>query len=88
VSPQTAIDLAREALHTAALLAAPVVVCGLVVGLVMGLLQAITQIHEQAVTFVPKLVAMVAVLSLTLPWLIGQMVQYSQDLILNIPRTL
>jgi flagellar biosynthetic protein FliQ len=54
----------------------------------MGLLQAVTQIHEQAVAFVPKLVAMVAVLSLTLPWLIGQMVQYSQDLILNIPRTL
>jgi flagellar biosynthesis protein FliQ len=85
---QTAIDLARQALHTAVLLGAPVVLCGLVVGLLVGLLQAVTQVQEQAVSFVPKLVAMVVVLSLTLPWLITQMVQYSHDLIVNIPQTL
>jgi flagellar biosynthetic protein FliQ len=61
---------------------------GLVVGLVVGLLQAVTQVQEQTVAFVPKLVAMVLVLSMTLPWLINHMVQYSHDLIANIPQTL
>ena len=83
-----AIDLGREAVNIALLLGAPVLVCGMVVGLVVGLLQAITQIQEQTVSFVPKLVAMVIVLSLTLPWLVNEMVRYSHDLIVNIPNTL
>jgi len=53
--------------------------------LLIGLLQALTQIQEQTVAFVPKLIAMVLVLSLALPWLIARMVQYSTDLIAGIP---
>jgi flagellar biosynthesis protein FliQ len=49
------------------------------VGLVVGLMQALTQIQEQTVAFVPKFLAMVLVLSLTLPWLLTQMIQYTQD---------
>jgi flagellar biosynthetic protein FliQ len=58
------------------------------VGLVVGLLQALTQIQEQTVAFVPKLFAMILVLSLTLPWLITQVVDYARELIENIPKTL
>ncbi|HEV3136722.1 MAG TPA: flagellar biosynthesis protein FliQ [Pirellulales bacterium] len=88
MNPQDAIDLGREAVNIALVIGAPVLVTGLIVGLVVGLLQAVTQIQEQTVSFLPKLVAMVLVLSLTLPWLIQQMVQYSHDLIANIPNTL
>jgi flagellar biosynthesis protein FliQ len=88
MDPQTAIDLGREAVNTALLLGAPVLVCGMVVGLAVGLLQAMTQVQEQTVSFLPKLVAMVIVLSLTLPWLVNEMVRYSHDLIVNIPNTL
>jgi flagellar biosynthesis protein FliQ len=88
MNPQDAIDLVRQAVTTALVIGAPVLAAGLVVGLVVGLLQAVTQIQEQTVAFVPKLVAMVLVLSLTLPWLIQQMVEYSHDLITNIPNTL
>ena len=70
------------------LIGAPVLLAGMAVGLIVGLMQAVTQIQEQTVSFVPKLVVMVLVLSLTLPWLINQMVQYSHDLIVNIPATL
>ena len=62
--------------------------CALAVGLVVGLLQAVTQVQEQSVAFVAKLAAMAAVLSLMLPWLLDQLVQYSHDLIVNIPNTL
>ena len=88
MQPQDAIDLGREALVVATLVAAPVLIAGMLVGLIIGLMQALTQIQEQTVAFVPKLIAMIVVLSLTLPWLINQMVEYSQDLISNIPATL
>jgi flagellar biosynthesis protein FliQ len=85
MDPQTAIDLGREAIWITLLVGAPVLLAGLLVGLIIGLLQALTQIQEQTVVFVPKLVAMFLVLSLTLPWLIMRMVQYSTDLISGIP---
>jgi flagellar biosynthetic protein FliQ len=88
MNPQEAVDLGRQALHLALVLGGPVLGCGLAVGLVVGLLQAITQVQEQALSFVPKLVAAVLVLSLTLPWLVDQLVRYSHELIVNIPRTL
>jgi flagellar biosynthesis protein FliQ len=82
---QTVIDLGREALWMMLRIGGPVLLTALAVGLIVGLLQALTQIQEQTVVFVPKLLAMVLVLALTLPWLISQMVQYTTNLIQNIP---
>ena len=88
MEPQTAIDLAREALWTTLIIGAPVLVAGLIVGLVIGLIQALTQIQEQTVSFVPKMIAMLLVLSVSLPWLIAHMMQYTSNLIANIPGRL
>ena len=85
---QDAIDLGREALWTTLMIGSPVLVAGMAVGLLIGLFQALTQIQEQTVAFVPKIVAMVLALSFTLPWLITRMIQYSSDLILGIPDRL
>ena len=82
---QAVIDIGREAIWNMLLIGSPVLLAGMVVGLLIGLLQALTQIQEQTVAFVPKLIAMVLVLSLTLPWFIARMVQYSSDLIAGIP---
>ena len=82
---QDAIDLGRQAIWTALLIGSPVLLSGMLVGLLIGLLQALTQIQEQTIVFVPKIVAMVMVLSLSLPWLITRMVEYSADLIGGIP---
>jgi flagellar biosynthesis protein FliQ len=83
---QSAVDLAREALSTALLIGAPVLLVGVVVGLLIGLVQALTQIQDQTVAFVPKVVTMVLVLMICMPWLIQRMMTYSEDLITNIPR--
>lgn len=88
MDPELAIELGRQAIWTALLIGAPVLLAGMAVGLVIGLLQALTQIQEQTITFVPKIVVMVLVLSLTLPWLIALMVQYSTELITGIPGNL
>jgi flagellar biosynthetic protein FliQ len=85
---QSAVDLAREALSTALVIGAPVLLVGVVVGLLIGLAQALTQVQDQTVAFVPKIVAMTVVLVICLPWLIQRMMSYSEDLITNIPRTL
>ncbi len=88
MDPELAIELGRQAIWTALLVGAPVLLAGMAVGLVIGLLQALTQIQEQSISFVPKIVAMVLVLSFTLPWLITLMVHYSGELISTIPEKL
>ena len=88
MQPQDVIDMSREAVMITLWASAPALVAGLVVGLIIGLLQALTQIQEQTVAFVPKLIAMVVAVSLTLPWVLEQMTQYVVDLITRIPQTL
>ncbi len=70
------------------IIGSPVLVAGMIVGLVIGLFQALTQIQEQSVVFVPKIIVMLLVLSISLPWLIAQMLQYTHDLIGGIPGRL
>ena len=88
MDPETAVDIGREALLVATLVAAPVLLAGTLVGLVIGLLQALTQIQDQTVSFVPKLIAAITVLSLCMPWLIQKMMEYSQQLFVNAPQVI
>jgi flagellar biosynthetic protein FliQ len=83
-----AIDLGREAIITALLIGSPVLIVGAAVGLLIGLIQALTQIQDQTISFVPKILAMVAALGICLPWLIQKMMEYSEDLIRNIPTVI
>ncbi|MBX7075499.1 MAG: flagellar biosynthesis protein FliQ [Pirellulales bacterium] len=85
---QQAVDMCREAILITLLISAPVLVAGLLVGLVVGLLQALTQIQEQAIAFVPKLLVMVLMLSLTLPWVLGRLLEYTTDVISSVPVNL
>jgi len=85
MEPQDAVDLGRQAIWIALLIGSPVLLAGMIVGLVIGLLQALTQVQEQTLAFVPKIVAMVLVLSLTLPWVIARLVEYSSEVITSIP---
>ena len=85
---QEAINLTQQAMLTALLLAAPILLAGVLVGLLIGLAQALTQIQDQTVAFVPKIAAMVGILVLCLPWLVQKMIEYSEVLIENIPKTI
>jgi flagellar biosynthesis protein FliQ len=85
---QEAISLGREALWTILLVGSPVLIAGMIVGLVIGLFQALTQIQEQSLVFVPKIIVMILVLSVSLPWLISQLVHYTTNLIESIPGSL
>ena len=67
--PQDAIDLAREALVIATLIAAPVLLAGMLVGLLVGLIQALTQIQEMTLVFVPKILAIFIAMLIALPFM-------------------
>ena len=67
------------------LVAAPMLLAALVTGLVISVLQAATQINEMTLSFIPKLLAMAAVLAFTGPWMIRNLVEYTRGLIESIP---
>ncbi len=78
-----AIDLCRAALLTAVIVAAPMLVIGMVAGLVVGLLQALTQVQDQTVSFVPKIMAMAGVLIACAPWLLTRLVDFTREVFEN-----
>ncbi|MGE0809751.1 MAG: flagellar biosynthesis protein FliQ [Immundisolibacter sp.] len=85
MTPQTVLDVGREALWMCLLLAGGPLLAMLVVGLVIGMLQAATQINEMTLSFVPKLAAMAVLLVITGPWLLQTLVDYTQRLVTSIP---
>lgn len=79
------IDWSREALRMALLLGGPFLAVALVVGLVVGVGQTLTQMQEPVVGQVSRLVAVLAVAMIALPWLLGRWVAYAVELIGSIP---
>lgn len=83
---QAAVDLGREALILSLKLSLPLLLVGLLVGVLVSILQAATQIQEQTLTFLPKILAVVATLFVILPWLLAEMVEYTDTLIRTMGR--
>jgi flagellar biosynthetic protein FliQ len=78
-----ATDLVRSTLVLALLVSAPMLLIGLTVGIVVSLLQAVTQIQEQTLSFIPKIVAMVGSAILLMPWISHRLIEYSQAIFAN-----
>ena len=79
------VDLARNAIMLALLIAGPMLVVALLVGLTVSVLQAVTQIQEQTLAFVPKLVGVSVVFLLALPWVLQLLVKYTTELFRSLP---
>jgi len=85
VTPETVLQLGRNALEMAIMLAGPVLLFGLVAGLIVAVFQALTQIHEMTLTFIPKIGATILALALFGPWMLQKMLNYTTALIESIP---
>ena len=79
-----AIELSRDAVLLSLLIGAPIMLMAVVVGLLISMLQAVTQIQDQTISFVPKMIAMTFTLIYVLPWTLSRMMEYSTSLIANI----
>jgi flagellar biosynthetic protein FliQ len=79
------VTIGRQALEMTLMLAAPLLLTALAAGLIVGIFQAATSINEMTLSFIPKLLAMAAVLAITGPWMIRNLVEYTRGLIESIP---
>ncbi|HET6247250.1 MAG TPA: flagellar biosynthesis protein FliQ [Tepidisphaeraceae bacterium] len=77
MSLDTATELIRQTLMMALIVSAPMLAIGLVVGIIISLLQAVTQIQEQSLSFVPKIIAMVASAIVLMPWIGHRLMEYA-----------
>jgi flagellar biosynthetic protein FliQ len=88
MTPQAVLTLAEQALMVTVLVAAPMLVTALVVGLVVSIFQAATQINEMTLSFIPKLLAIFAVMVAAGPWMLSTLVDYMQRLLTSIPQAI
>ena len=85
MTPEFFVDLTTRMLHTALLLAAPPLLAGLVVGVAVSIFQAITQMQEQTLVLVPKILAVALVLLLCLPWMLQVLLTFTTTLFAHLP---
>lgn len=85
MTPTTVIDLGRQALELTLLISAPLFIAALATGLIISIFQAATQINEQTLSFVPKLIATFITLVVAGPWMITMMTDFIRRLFENIP---
>ena len=83
---QQVLTIARDGLLTLLIVCGPIVLVVLAVGLVVSIFQAATQIHEATLSFVPKLIAAIAVFAIAGPWMLTTMVEFIRRTILAIPN--
>jgi len=86
MSAEVILDLLREAFWLTLVLVAVLILPSLLVGLLVAVFQAATQINEQTLSFLPRLLMILLTLILAGPWLVGQLMQYSENLISSIPQ--
>jgi flagellar biosynthetic protein FliQ len=74
------VDIVREAIWVLVLMGAPMMLTALFVGLAISLVQALTQIQEMTLTFVPKVLAMLGVMVIALPFMLSEIKDFSEEL--------
>lgn len=86
MTPETVLDVGREALWVIALISAPLLLSALAVGLIVGMIQAATQIQEMTLTFIPKLIVLALTLLISGSWMLNVITDFSTTLIQSIPE--
>jgi flagellar biosynthetic protein FliQ len=86
VTPEAAIDLARQALWATIVLVGPILLVDMIAGLLTAIFQAVTSVQEQTLSFLPKVAASIVVLVMLGPWMLHYMIDFTQTLIVNLGR--
>jgi flagellar biosynthetic protein FliQ len=86
MGPDTVLELCTQALELALRVGLPLLIAGLVVGLAVSVFQAVTQIQEQTLSFIPKILALAGVLIVLGPWMLNELLSYTTDLWASIPQ--
>ncbi|MDW8846707.1 flagellar biosynthesis protein FliQ [Erwinia pyri] len=85
MTPESVMVIGHDAMQVALAVAAPLLLAALASGLVISLLQAATQINEQTLSFIPKILAVVATMVIAGPWMLNLVLDYMRTLFTNLP---
>ncbi|MEI7531549.1 MAG: flagellar biosynthesis protein FliQ [Betaproteobacteria bacterium] len=85
MSPESVMNIGRNAMETAIMVAGPFLAVALIVGLIVSIFQAATQINEATLAFIPKLLAVMLTLFLLGPWVSSIMIDYMRQVLTNLP---
>lgn len=80
VYDESSIQIIRDALMVTLKIAAPLLLAGMLIGLVISLIQSITSIQDQTLTFVPKLIGVIVIAIILLPWIIGRILIFTAEM--------
>jgi flagellar biosynthesis protein FliQ len=80
MSLDASVELIRHCLLLTLLIVAPVLAVGLLIGFVISLFQAVTQVQEQTISFIPRIIAMIACAVFLLPWAGGHLIDYAREM--------
>ena len=86
MTPELVMNIGRQAIEMTLVLSGPLLLAALVIGLIISVFQAATQINEQTLSFIPKLLGMLLTLILAGPWMLQTMVDYIRRLLESIPQ--
>ena len=86
MTPEFVINLVQNALFMLIVVSAPIMAVALLVGLLVSVLQAVTQINEATLSFVPKLIAAIAVFAIAGPWMMTTLVDFIRSTLLSLPN--
>ena len=86
MTPEYSVELLKTTLLQAVTLSVPLLLAAMVVGLAVSLFQAVTSIHEQTLSFVPKALAVLGLSIILLPWMLRSMIEFATQVISRIPE--
>lgn len=85
MTPESIMDMGQQAIYVMLMVSAPLLLSALLIGLVVSIFQAATQINEQTLSFIPKLVGIFVVLIVLGPWMLTMLTDYLRTVLTNIP---
>ena len=88
MTPDMVSELLRQLMKEAMILAAPVLIAAVVLGFVLTLIQTLTNLQDQSLTSVPRLMAVAAIVLVGMPWFLGRLTAYAEHLLSNFQRYL
>jgi flagellar biosynthetic protein FliQ len=86
MNPETAVELIKSLILNATALASPILMTALTIGLGVSVFQAVTSIHEQTLSFVPKAMAVISLIVVTLPWMVRTLIEFTRSVIEQMPQ--
>lgn len=86
MTPEFVVNIGRQAIETVLMLSAPMLIAALVVGIIISVFQAATQINEQTMTFIPKIVAVFVTMLIFAPWILQKMTAFISMIFAQLPN--